>query len=164
LIDRIINQQIADTPANPPHPIDPDDLERIPAFIASMVTGGAVSASNNLTHRVYADIVERCRKIAMRPSETPITVADLCRDLKISPRTLGNSFVAVTGTSPACYLRSVRLAEVRHKLLESAEPSSASISDVAAQWGFSTIHFAATYQRQYGELPSATRRRTQPAA
>jgi AraC-like DNA-binding protein len=161
LINCIINRQLAEAPACA-SALDPSsEMERIPAFITSIIAaaGPVEHGSNNLTHMVHADIVERCRRIAMCPAEKPVTVADLCRALKISPRTLENSFVAVTGTSPASYLRSVRLAEVRRRLLDSSEAGSLSIGDAAAQWGFSTIHFAATYQKQYGELPSATTRR-----
>jgi AraC-like DNA-binding protein len=159
LIDHILNRQIADISVMQPGPVHPGDLERIPIFLASMVASGNVGARNNLTHMVHADIVERSRRIAMRPSEAPVTITDLCKELKISPRTLENSFVAVTGTSPASYLRSVRLAEVRRKLLNCTGQNFVSIGDAAAQWGFSTIHFAATYQKQYGELPSVTRRK-----
>jgi AraC-like DNA-binding protein len=159
LIERVMNYRPPSVSAAASDIAQLCDLERIPAFIASMVAGGDVNFRSNLTHMVRADIVERCRRIAMCPAEVPITVADLCATLKISPRTLENSFVAVTGTSPASYLRSVRLAEVR-KFINSTDPACVSVGDAAARWGFSTTHFAAIYQQQYGEKPSMARRKT----
>jgi AraC-like DNA-binding protein len=153
LIDRIINQKITG-PCTTNKLADFGDLQRIPGMIVSMIVGGSLHAKSNLTQRVYADIVERCRRIVMKPTHDPVTVTALCKELKISPRTLENSFIAVTGTSPASYLRAVRLAEVR-KLLNSSKQNAISINEAAARWGFSSSHFASTYKKQYGELPSA---------
>lgn len=113
----------------------------------------------DLTQAVRCDIVDRSRELAMRQSDEPVTVLDLCVVLRISRRTLQNSFLSVTGTSPANYLRSVRLAQVRREL-QRTSPHALSIREAAAKWGFSGIHFAADYKRQFGELPSATRRKT----
>jgi transcriptional regulator GlxA family with amidase domain len=56
------------------------------------------------------------------------------------------------------YLRDVRLNRV-HAELRSADPRSASVSQIATRWGFLYLgRFAAAYRDKFGRRPSETLR------
>jgi AraC family ethanolamine operon transcriptional activator len=100
-------------------------------------------------------LVERARTLVAARADTPMTVADLCGELRVSRRTLQYSFQQVLGVNPVQYLRAVRLNGVRRDL-KRAVPG-ARIGDVAARWGFWHLsQFSADYRRMFGELPSET--------
>ncbi len=106
----------------------------------------------------HSFIVEKCHRLAISDTINVPSVIELCQRLKVSRRTVQNSFRSVVETTPVNYLRSVRLNGVR-RTLTSTHPSELSIGDAAAQWGFFHLsHFAAEYQELFGELPSQTRR------
>ena len=89
--------------------------------------------------------------------ELPLTVMELCRKTGFSAPTLYRAFSEEFGVGPKRYLHVRRLAGVRRDLrsLHTTE----SISDIAARWGFWHMgKFAADYRRQFGELPSDSRR------
>lgn len=88
-----------------------------------------------------------------------LSTADLAALAGISERTLQAGFQDVAGMSPRAYVRGVRLDRV-HQELSAADP--ASVTDVAARWGF--FHpgrFAQQYRDRFGVLPSDTARSTQ---
>ncbi len=92
----------------------------------------------------------------------PITVADLCRELGVSRRTLQYCFQQVLGINPVAFLRAMRLNGVRRDL-KAARPAD-TVQDVAARWGFWHLgHFVTDYKRMFGELPSETLRGTHRA-
>ena len=93
----------------------------------------------------------------------PITVADLCRELGVSRRTLQYGFHEVLGTNPVQFLRAMRLNGVRRDLRSGGRPPG-SVQDAAARWGFWHLgQFVTDYKRMFGELPSETLRRGGPA-
>lgn len=103
-------------------------------------------------------LVDRAKTIALDDPCTPVTVADLCRALRVSRRTLQYSFQETLGVSPCSYLRAVRLNGARRQL-KSPASSVASVQDAAAHWGFWHLgHFSSDYKRMFGELPSETLR------
>jgi AraC family ethanolamine operon transcriptional activator len=117
------------------------------------------ATSNRLTYACQADIVRRIHDLVLNHPEEPIDILSLCTQLRVSRRTVQNSFQAVVQTNPLGYLRSLRLSQVRRLLLDTRQ-SDLSISDAAAQWGFVHLgHFASAYKAQFGELPSHTARR-----
>ncbi len=92
-----------------------------------------------------------------RVAET-ITVADLCRELGVSRRTLQYSFQEVLGINPVAFLRAMRLNGVRRDL-RAACASADCVQDIAARWGFWHLgHFVTDYKHMFGELPSQTLR------
>jgi len=99
----------------------------------------------------------------LRAHETePVTVASLCKAAEVSERTLQYAFEEHFDVTPKRYVQAHRLQGVR-RLLRS-ERSAASVSDIANHFGFWHIgQFAADYRRQFGELPSETRRHAHPA-
>lgn len=85
----------------------------------------------------------------------PPSIAELCRALHVSRRTLQYAFEDEAGLSPKAYLRSVRLNGVRRLLRESH--GTMPIAEAAARWGFwHPSQFACDYRRQFGERASET--------
>ena len=103
-------------------------------------------------------IVEKCHRMTVADAANAPTVMDLCQRLKVSRRTVQNSFQSVTETNPVNYIRSVRLNGVRRELMDTCA-NDLSIGDAAAKWGFFHLsHFASEYQELFMELPSQTPR------
>jgi len=92
--------------------------------------------------------------------EYPWTVSQLANRISVSVRSLQEGFRRSMDATPMSYLRKVRLEHI-HNELSHAEPGSVSVTDVAARWGVTHFgRFAASYQRQFGEKPSETVRRS----
>lgn len=90
-------------------------------------------------------------KAACRPGE----LADLCRGLRVSSRTLRYSFQEIVGVSPVQYLFALKLRRIRRELLEGQ--GAHGIHRVAERHGFEHMgRFARLYQQTFGEKPSAT--------
>jgi AraC family transcriptional regulator, ethanolamine operon transcriptional activator len=88
----------------------------------------------------------------------PPTIADLCRALGVSERTLHEAFREHMGTTPKAYLKTLRLNAARHDLVTKAPTTR--VTDVALDWGF--VHFgwfSQDYRRLFGETPSQTLQR-----
>jgi AraC-like DNA-binding protein len=103
-------------------------------------------------------IVDKCHQMTLAERQTPPSVIDLCDRLRISRRTVQNSFRAVTQTTPVNYIRCIRLNGVRRELI-GTRADALTIGDAASRWGFFHLsHFAADYHALFGELPSHTRR------
>jgi len=84
------------------------------------------------------------------------TTASLAREAGVNERTLQIAFRHHLDMTPTEYLREVRLRRVRDQL-QAAEPSTATVSETAARWGFTHMgRFSARYQRRFGEYPSET--------
>ena len=87
------------------------------------------------------------------------TAAELAAASSTSVRSLQENFRRSLGTSPLQYLRDLRLEEVRKELL-AAEPGTATVTQVAARWGFVHLgRFAAAYRQRFADRPSDTIRR-----
>ncbi|GAA6140975.1 helix-turn-helix domain-containing protein [Hydrogenophaga sp. 5NK40-0174] len=103
-------------------------------------------------------IVEKCHRMTLSDAAHAPSVVDLCKRLRVSRRTVQNSFKSVTETNPVSYMRSVRLNGVRRELMATT-PQQLSIGDAAAKWGFFHLsHFASEYHDLFAELPSQTQR------
>ncbi|AWV02304.1 AraC family transcriptional regulator [Burkholderia sp. JP2-270] len=132
--------------------------------LVDLLTYRMPEPSNRLTHACRADIVRRVHDYVIDHPEAPVDVLSLCAQLRVSRRTMQNSFQSVVQTSPLHYVRSLRLSQVRRMLLDTRQ-ADLPISDAAARWGFIHLgHFANAYKAQFGELPSATARRSVRAA
>jgi AraC-like DNA-binding protein len=87
----------------------------------------------------------------------PLTLVDLCQHLAVSARSLQQAFVAATGETPMGHWRALRLDGVR-RALQRADPQGG-VAPIAARYGFLHAgHFAAQYQRRFGERPADTLR------
>ncbi|MFN9773303.1 MAG: helix-turn-helix domain-containing protein [Burkholderiales bacterium] len=114
---------------------------------------GALSRRLALVRRAEAFVDEH-------PDAAP-TVAELCRATGACRRTLQASFVDVLGIGPSRYLRALRLNRARADL----KRDPASVSEVAARWGFWHFgRFASDYRAMFGERPSETLERVRGRA
>lgn len=103
-------------------------------------------------------VVARAREYIEQHRDLPITVPDLCKHTFTSRRTLQYCFEQVVGTSPAAYLKVLRLNGFRRELVMG--DVNAKIGDLAAHWGFWHLsQFSLDYKRLFGELPSETLKR-----
>lgn len=79
---------------------------------------------------------------------------------QVSERTLQYLFKQELGMSPKAYLKGQKLYKV-HKILWNSKQPDTEIRDIANQFGFWHMgQFAADYRKVFGELPSATLKRT----
>ncbi|WP_175716711.1 helix-turn-helix domain-containing protein [Burkholderia anthina] len=138
---------------------DEDAFEQIVLHeIIKLISGPEYRMRPHRGSSTQSFIVEKCHRQAMAESIEFPSVMELCQQLKVSRRTVQNSFRSVTGTTPLNYLRSVRLNGVRRSLM-STSPSKLLIGNAASRWGFFHMsHFATAYLELFGELPSHTRR------
>lgn len=91
--------------------------------------------------------------------ESPITPEDVAKEACISLRSIYAGFQNYLNTTPMAYIKQAKLNRV-HEELKRLEPSQASVSEIAMNYGFSHFgNFAASYRKQFGELPSDTLRR-----
>jgi AraC family ethanolamine operon transcriptional activator len=91
----------------------------------------------------------------------PISIADLCIGLNISPRTLHKAFIKIMGMAPYAFFQKRRLSQAYQMLLK-ADSRESRVTDIAAQLGFSELgRFSGQYRALFGESPSATIRRSQ---
>ncbi|MFI7114903.1 AraC family transcriptional regulator [Amycolatopsis sp. NPDC049868] len=88
------------------------------------------------------------------------TTASLAREADVTARSLQLGFRKHFNMGPMEYLREVRLRRVRDQLV-AAQSDAVTVTEIAAEWGFlHGGHFAARYQRRFGERPSETLRRS----
>lgn len=87
-----------------------------------------------------------------------ISVADVAAAAHVTIRAVQIAFRRHYGTTPAGYLRRVRLDRARQDLL-AADPARESVTAVAYRWGFASPgQFTAAYQQAYGVTPDQTLR------
>ncbi|WP_158231353.1 helix-turn-helix domain-containing protein [Bradyrhizobium sp. C9] len=110
--------------------------------------------------------VDRIREYVFERVEDPPRIAELCRHVGVSRRTLQGCFQDALGLTPLQYLRMLRLNAVRRELRAlAATGQPVSIGDVAARWGFwHWSRFTENYRQLFGELPSHTVQRVASAS
>jgi AraC family ethanolamine operon transcriptional activator len=85
-----------------------------------------------------------------------IQLSELCRELRLSRRTLQRAFMETLGIGPARYLTLKRLAAVR-AVLRQSDVTSATVLDVARSHGFWELRqFEKHYRRTFRESPTDT--------
>jgi AraC-like DNA-binding protein len=100
--------------------------------------------------------VKRVLDLIEAHPETNYSLSDLARHAGVGARRLQLAFHETLNTSPAGYLRKVKLEHARADLLT----GDLTVTAVAHRWGFHHPgRFAAIYRRAFGESPSDTRRR-----
>ncbi len=103
-------------------------------------------------------LVEDARNLVLSQPDQRISIADLCRQLHVSRRTLQNGFRATVGLAPLTYLRTLKLNQVR-RCLHSLRERDTRVTRVATNWGFEHLgQFSRDYRLLFGEVPSATLR------
>jgi AraC-like DNA-binding protein len=87
-----------------------------------------------------------------------ITVADIAAAADVTIRAIQLAFRRHLDTTPAAYLRRVRLEHARRDLL-AADPAGETVTAIAARWGFAEPErFTAAYLDLFGVLPYQTLR------
>lgn len=85
----------------------------------------------------------------------PIDIEGVATASGVSARTILRYFHEKYGETPRAYLRRIRLDKAHQMLLAVGETDS--VVAIALKCGFSSLgHFAESYRRRFGELPSAT--------
>ena len=103
-------------------------------------------------------IVERAEAFLSAQYGQPCSIAQLCRVIGVSERSLRNAFYDVRGMSPKRSAVRARLAEVR-RALSLANGARGAVTTIATDYGFFELgRFASTYKAVFGESPSATLR------
>lgn len=103
-----------------------------------------------------ATIVRRVEEWVDGQPPAAIQIADLCRALHLSRRTLHRAFAETLGMGPARYLTLKRLSAVRTELRRS-DPAAIKVTDTAIKYGFWELgRFAREYRQMFGERPSET--------
>ena len=104
----------------------------------------------------------RRRKAFLHAIETnegirkPLSVPEIAVATGMSQRSLRLAFQESIGLSPRKYLHWHRLHKVRHEL-HTNEAEITSVTEAAAQWGFTELgRFAVEYKQLFGESPSVT--------
>jgi transcriptional regulator GlxA family with amidase domain len=85
-----------------------------------------------------------------------IHLRDLSTAAGVSTRTLGYLFLRIYGITPMAFVKRERLKKA-HRLLQQADPSTATVAGIARECGFAHMgQFALDYKRLLGESPSET--------
>lgn len=100
--------------------------------------------------------VRQAVEFIQRFAAGPITPTDVAAAVGVSPRALQVGFRSVLDTSPAAFLREVRLTRA-HEELVVADAAHTTVSAIAGRWGFAHLgRFAEHYRRRFGRNPSET--------
>ena len=84
------------------------------------------------------------------------TLEALSREVEVEPTRLVRAFRRYLDTTPADYLRQLRVDEARRLLLDTERP----VADIALETGFTDqSHLTRVFRRSLGETPAAFRRR-----
>ena len=101
-------------------------------------------------------LVKRAEVIMRDRLDLPITLTDLCQELKTSQRSLYYAFSEYFGLPPMQYLKILRLHGVR-RALKSANPQTSKVTKIAGLYGFWHMgQFSTDYKIMFGESPSNT--------
>jgi AraC-like DNA-binding protein len=106
---------------------------------------------------VHPRAVRRAVAFIEANASLPITVADIAGAAGASSAAIRAAFRRHLDTTPAAYLRRVRLAAA-HRDLQAADPMSlVSVAEIAARWGYRrSDRFTAAYRECYGVAPERT--------
>lgn len=82
-------------------------------------------------------------------------------EVGVSPRQLQSEFASHFQMGPVSWIKKLRLHKTRYDI-ESQSRRNDTITKIAAGWGFTNpSNFASLYRKEFGELPSETRKRRQ---
>jgi len=127
-------------------------------LIECLSTG--LTDSETSSARRHRDILARFEELLV--AEPSLRMAEICAALDISGRILRECCKEHLGMGPSGYRRLRRMQQV-HRALRSGTLGTARVSEIAQRHGFRDPgRFATNYRAVYGELPSATLRRTSP--
>jgi AraC family transcriptional regulator, ethanolamine operon transcriptional activator len=104
--------------------------------------------------------VRRAQQHLEEAGNRRVTVAELCRAVGVSRRTLEYAFLDICGVSPRRYLQVQRL-RAAQRALRRAAPERGAVKREAYDAGFRDLgRFSVEYRRFFGESPTQTLNRT----
>jgi AraC-like DNA-binding protein len=123
------------------------------------LSAGSADEGTPATRR-HQDVVVRFEGLLQAQPERNPRMAEICAALGVSERLLRSLCAEHLGMSPTSYLRLRRMSLV-HRTLWRGDPAAETVSEVVRRYGFRDLgRFAANYRALFGELPSATLRRS----
>jgi AraC-like DNA-binding protein len=138
-----------------------DGLEQqlIHALIECL-SDGVPGVQSNTTRQRHDRLMARFEDACMSEQHRLPGLKELCMTLGVPERSLRNCCKRHLGMSPMSYLRLRRMKLVRHAL-HSARPSDSGVAEIIRRHGFTEPgRFSARYRQLFGELPSATLKRS----
>ena len=139
-----------------PHRLrDPQVASWVESRILDSLLGGLPCAERRNHTPGGAELARRAEDYLLTNLQARLTIADLCRVVGASERTLHQAFKVHLGSTPKAHLKTLRLNAVRRELRE-ARPG-VGVMDVAMRWGFFHAGWLSQdYRRMFGEAPSRT--------
>jgi AraC-like DNA-binding protein len=128
------------------------------ALIEAMVgcLGNNEDREDSVAQRQHELIMRRFRRAVEENSDQPLYVAELCKTIGVSERTLQVCCQEQLGLGPKRYLQLRRLHLARRAIRE-ASADAVTVTEVATRYGFWHLgRFAGEYQSLFGEAPSST--------
>lgn len=129
------------------------------ATLFDLCIGGPTLAAPlpSRSHRQW--IVSEARAYVLEHQNRPVSVPELCEQLRVSRRTLQYCFQEIYGMTPVACLKTIRLNGVRRDLLAAPGDETLSVQDVAEKWGFWHLsQFSTDYRKLFNTRPSDTLR------
>jgi len=118
----------------------------------------AKGADGGAARRHHARIMARFEEVLADHPSRPLPMPELCALIGVTERTLRSCCAAFLGISPSRYVLLRRLKTARIAL-RAADPSTASVAEIASGCGFTELgRFAVAYRTTFGESPSTTLR------
>nr|SBO96988.1 transcriptional regulator, AraC family [Nonomuraea gerenzanensis] len=114
------------------------------------------------THTDHSDATPAVLRLAIdyieaHYAEPDLSLAAIAAAACATPRAVQYAFRRHLGTTPTGYVRQVRLSAAHADLLAADPADGATVSAIAARWGFYHLgRFSAYYRRVYGRPPRAT--------
>ncbi|MFF6807068.1 helix-turn-helix domain-containing protein [Streptomyces sp. NPDC012616] len=105
----------------------------------------------------HPDMLRRALAYIDDHADQPITVADIAGAAHVTVRALQYAFRRHLDSTPLAYVRRVRLSHAHRDLLAAAPHEGATVTGIAARWGFHHPgRFAALYRETYLRSPGRT--------
>jgi AraC-like DNA-binding protein len=120
----------------------------------------AKARDDGAARRHHARIMVRFEEVLAEHRNRQLHLPELCALIGVSERTLRSCCAEFLGISPTRYVLLRRLKRVQVALRD-ADPSTASVAEIAGGCGFTELgRFAGSYRSVFGESPSTTLRRS----
>ncbi len=111
--------------------------------------------------RNASQTIRKSVRFIERNLQSEIGVSRLADEVGVSTRQLQSEFAKHFQMGPVSWIKKLRLHKTRHDI-ESQSCRNDSITKIAANWGFTNpSNFASLYRKEFGELPSETRKHQQ---
>ena len=133
--------------------LDPFEIEHCALELMAEAMGTPAEARSNIPAGRVRDAIEHAKAIIAEEPERNLRLADIAREVGVSPFHLCRSFAKAAGVSLVEYRNALRL-----RLSSDAIAESRSLLDVALDHGFAShSHLSRQFKRYFRTTPSALR-------